>query len=113
MKMNRKKRVQIAISAQAAADRSVAAIDDALAFVAASNSRIDAMENQKKLFGLVERDLTRDVYIGKIIGFPHIEFEAAEVGEVISKLQAYAAKLVISESLVLETEFVEVFRLSA
>jgi cob(I)alamin adenosyltransferase len=100
-KMNHKTRVQIAIRAQAAADRSVAAIDDALAFVAASHSRIDAMEINKQLFGLVERDLTRDVYIGKIIGFPHIEFEAAEVGEVMSKLQEYTAKLENSESLVL------------
>jgi cob(I)alamin adenosyltransferase len=111
MKINHRKRVQIAVNAQAAADRSVAAIDDALAFVAASNSRIDAMEIQRQLFGLVERDLTRDVYIGKIIGFPHIEFEAVEVGEVISKLQEYTAKLDNSESLVLETEFVQVFRL--
>jgi len=46
MKMNLKKRVQLAIHAQAAADRSVAAIDDALAFVAASNSRIDAISGQ-------------------------------------------------------------------
>jgi cob(I)alamin adenosyltransferase len=101
MKINHRRRVQIAVNAQAAADRSVAAIDDALAFVAASNSRIDAMEIQRQLFGLVERDLTRDVYIGKIIGFPHIEFEAAEVGEVMSKLQEYTAKLENSESLVL------------
>jgi hypothetical protein len=95
----------------AAADRSVAAIDDSLEFEAASNSRIDAMEIQKQIFGLIERDLARDIYIGKIIGFEHIEFEAAEVGEVIRKLQAYTAKLVNSESLVLETEFVEVFQL--
>jgi hypothetical protein len=46
------------------------------------------METQKQIFGLVERDLTRGVYIGKIIGFPHIEFEATTFGDVVSKLQA-------------------------
>lgn len=69
------------------------------------------MTDQKQIFGLVERDLTRDVLVGKIIGFPHIEFEAANVGEVVNKLQAHTAQLVSSESLVLESEFVGVFRL--
>jgi hypothetical protein len=69
------------------------------------------METQKQVFGLVERDPTRDVFIGKIIGFPHIEFEAATVGDVVSKIQAYTAKLEGSGSLVIESEFVGVFRL--
>lgn len=69
------------------------------------------METQKPIFGLVERDLTRGVYIGKIIGFPHIEFEATSVGDVVSKLQLQTTKLVNGKSLVLESEFVGVFRL--
>ena len=69
------------------------------------------MTDQKHIFGLVEHDLTRDVFVGKIIGFPHIEFEAANVGEVVNKLQAHTAQLVSGESLELESEFVGVFRL--
>ena len=69
------------------------------------------METQKQVFGLVERDLTRGVYVGKIIGFPHIEVEATSVGDVVSKLQLHTTKLVSGESLVLESEFVGVFRL--
>jgi mannitol/fructose-specific phosphotransferase system IIA component len=69
------------------------------------------METQKQIFGLVERDLTRGVYIGKIIGFPHIEFEATTFGDVVSKLQAHTAELVNSESMVLESDFVGVIRL--
>ena len=33
------------------------------------------METQKQIFGIVEHDSTRDIFIGRIIGFPHIEFE--------------------------------------
>ena len=69
------------------------------------------MKVQKQIFGLVERDLTKGVYIGKIIGFPHIEFEATTFGDVVSALQAHTAKLVTSESLVLESDFVGVVRL--
>jgi hypothetical protein len=69
------------------------------------------METQKQIFGLVERDSTRDVFIGKIIGFPYIEFEATTVGDVVNKIQAYTGKLVGSGSLVIESEFVGVFRL--
>ena len=69
------------------------------------------METQKQIFGLVERDLTSGVYIGKIIGFPHIEFEATTFGDVVSSLKAHTAKLVTSESLVLESDFIGVVRL--
>ena len=69
------------------------------------------METQKQIFGLVEHDLTRGVYIGKILGFPHIEFEAITFGDVVNALQAHTAKLVTSESLVLESDFVGIVRL--
>ena len=69
------------------------------------------METQKQIFGLVERDLTREVYIGKIIGFPHIEFEATTFGDVVSKLQTHTTELVTSESMVFESDFVGVIRL--
>ena len=69
------------------------------------------MESQKQIFGLIECDLTRDVFIGKIIGFPHIEFEAPTVGDVVCKLQAYAAQLIGSGSLVMDSDFVGIFRL--
>ncbi len=69
------------------------------------------METQKQIFGLVERDLASGIYIGKIIGFPHIEFEATSVADLVGKLQAHVVKLVNSRSLVLESEFIGVFRL--
>ena len=69
------------------------------------------MANEKQIFGLVERDISRGVYLGKIIGFPHIEFEALTIEDAINKLKAHAAELAESESLVLESEFVGVFRL--
>ncbi len=69
------------------------------------------MAEQKQIFGLIERDLTRDVFVGKIIGFPHIEFEATKFEDVVSKLQAHVANFVRSESLVLESEFVGIFQL--
>ena len=69
------------------------------------------METQQQVFGLVEHDLTRGIYIGKIIGFLHIEFEATTFSDVIGALQAYTGKLVTSKTLVLESYFVGVVRL--
>lgn len=69
------------------------------------------MTSEKQIFALVERDLTRGVYLGKIIGFPHIEFEALTLEEIVTKLQAHAVQLVSSGSLVVESEFVGVVRL--
>ena len=69
------------------------------------------MANEKQIFGLVERDISRGVYLGKIIGFPHIEFEALTLEEIVTKLQAHAVQLVSSGSLVLESVFVGVVRL--
>ncbi|OYT93533.1 MAG: hypothetical protein CFE43_02030 [Burkholderiales bacterium PBB3] len=69
------------------------------------------MATQNQIFGLVEQNLITGNYVGKIIGFPHIEIAAPTIADVVSKLQAHTAQLAASESLVKESEFVGVFRL--
>ena len=69
------------------------------------------MTTKNQIYGLVERNLSRANYIGKIIGFPHIEFEGSTLEDVIAKLQAHAAQLANSGSLVQESEFIGVVRL--
>lgn len=69
------------------------------------------MATKRQIFGLVERDLSRDIYLGKIIGSPHIEFEALTIGDLVSKMQTHAAKLANGESLVLESQFAGIVRL--
>lgn len=57
---------------------------------------------RKQVFGLIELDRSRGVFVGKIIGFPHIEFEGQALAEVERKLRDAT---IASDSLVLETEF--------
>lgn len=65
----------------------------------------------KQIFGLVERDLESGSYSGTIVGFPHIEFTGKTVADVVDTMQAHAASVDASGDLVLESEFVGIFRL--
>lgn len=57
---------------------------------------------------LIELDPAQGQYLGRIIGFPHIELSGQTNEEVNAKLHKTVASLVESGSLVLETRFVAV-----
>ncbi|MDN3923214.1 hypothetical protein QWJ38_23250 [Pelomonas sp. PFR6] len=59
----------------------------------------------KQVFGLIEFDPTRNVFVGRIVGFPHIEFEAKAFGDVERRLRESVLAMIESDSLVMETEF--------
>ena len=66
----------------------------------------------RQVFGLVEFDRARGIFIGKIIGFPHIEFEEQALGDVERKLREATTAMIASDSLVLETEFAAILSLA-
>ncbi|WP_077033080.1 hypothetical protein [Pelomonas sp. KK5] len=59
----------------------------------------------RQVFGLIEFDRARSVFVGKIIGFPHVEFEGQVLGDVERKLRNEVVAMIASDALVLETEF--------
>ena len=54
---------------------------------------------------LVEYDSAQSRFIGRIVGFPHLEHLGSSVGDVEVKMRATVAGLVRSNSLVMETTF--------
>ena len=75
-------------------------------------SQVFAANHQsKQMFGLVERDLESGSHSGTIVGFPHIEFTGKTVADVVGTMQEHAEKVDASGDLVLESEFVGIFRL--
>lgn len=65
------------------------------------------------VFGLIERESETGRFIGKIVGFPHIEFTAGRPEEVEAKLRDAALGYLASKVLVLETQFVALVQLNA
>ena len=66
-----------------------------------------------QIFGLIERDDDSGALIGKIIGFPHIEFSGTETAVLAEKLRNYVRQLQASQVLALESQFVEVIPLGS
>ena len=67
----------------------------------------------ENVFGLIERESSTGRFVGKIVGFPHIEFSGHSLAEVEAKLREAALDYAGSEVLVLETKFVALVRLDA
>ncbi len=65
------------------------------------------------VFGLVERESNTGRFVGKIVGFPHVEFIGNSLAEVDAKLREAALDYAASKVLVLETQFVALVRLHA
>lgn len=59
----------------------------------------------KQAFGLVEFDRARGVFVGKIIGFEHIEFEEPKSKRWVVErmLRGATTAMIASDSLVLES----------
>ena len=58
------------------------------------------------VFGLIEREWNTGRFVGKIVGFPHVEFSGSSLAEVEAKLRGTALDYLASEVLALETRFV-------
>lgn len=65
------------------------------------------------VYGLIEREPSSGRFIGKIIGFPHIEFEGDSLTDVETKLRKAVEEYLKSGVLVLETQFVALIQLNA
>lgn len=65
------------------------------------------------VYGLIEREPSSGRFIGKIVGFPHIEFEGGSLTEVEAKLRKAVAGYLESGVLVLETQFAALIQLNA
>lgn len=72
----------------------------------------DMTNNTENVFGLIERESGTGRFIGKIVGFPHVEFTAGSLAEVETKLRTAAQGYLASNVLVLETQFAALVQLS-
>ncbi len=95
-----------------------------LAFYMSLNSKKEFLQSNLKnslhyfpqrdaapIYCVIEWNYASDICIGKIVGFPHIKFSGDTVADVMAKAQEHTFELVFSNSLILESEFVGVFRL--
>jgi len=58
------------------------------------------------IYGLIERESDTGTFVGKIIGFAHIEFNGKSLAEVEAKVRKAVLDYVASDVLVLQTKFV-------
>lgn len=65
------------------------------------------------VFGLIERDLNANQFVGKIVGFPHVEFCGPTLASVEKRLQEHLAEMIAGDTLVLEAEFAAIVLLNA
>ena len=71
------------------------------------------VESGGNVFGLIERQRNTGRFVGKIIGFPHVEFSGSSLAEVEAKLRGTALDYLASGVLALETQFVALVHLHA